>query len=145
MSNASLATTRYISPIPENITIANTKPQLAEMQHANIGALLFPENGGYYLKHPEGKVVAVASDRLCSILDDSHMSLYFHLEMEGEHEDAAGVLEDLRKAGIDADKLKREASDAIRHGACVVDPGVGCEGGDDDQQIKDGKDEKDEL
>lgn len=121
--NNTLAITRYKLPIPPNVEIANTKPAFVKIQWANPGALGGPENGGYYLKHPEGKVVAIASDRLCSIMDDSYMSLIFHLEREGLNEEANDNMEDLRKAGIDADKLKAEASDAIKSGACVMDGG----------------------
>lgn len=94
---------------------------MAKLQHANLGALSYPENGGYYLKYPEGKVVAIADDRLCSVLDDSHVSLIFNLERQGLHEEANDIMEDLRKAGIDADNLKEEASDLLKSGACIRD------------------------
>ncbi|KAJ5113425.1 hypothetical protein N7456_001959 [Penicillium angulare] len=117
----SLTTTRYISSIPKNITIANTKSEIAQMQ-LDIPSSVFAENGGYYMKAEGGEVLAIASDRLCSILDDSHMSLYFHLKLDSEYEEAEELLGILRKNGIDADKLVREANDDIRHGGCVVDP-----------------------
>lgn len=85
------------------------------------------------MKLPEGKVIAIASDRLCSIMDDSYMSLYFHFEREGLHKEAEETLEDLRKAGIDADRLKRDTSDEIKSGACVRDSGLNEDAGDDSQ------------
>ncbi|OOQ86424.1 hypothetical protein PEBR_21317 [Penicillium brasilianum] len=127
----STTTTRHNSPIPPNIEIVATKPEMVKIQHANLGALLYPENGGYYLKYPESKVVAIASDRLCSVLDDSYMSLLFHCEREGMHQEAEEVMEDLRKAGIDADTLKRDANVEIKSGACVLDGGLDRDGGDD--------------
>lgn len=137
-NTATTTTTRYKSPIPPNVEIAETKPAFAKIQDANVGTLLYAENGGYYLKYPEGKVVAIASDRLCSILDDSHMSLIFHLERNGLHEKAEEVMRDLREAGIDADRLKRETSEEIKSGACVMDPGLDEDAGDDIQQPKAG-------
>ncbi|EED13793.1 hypothetical protein TSTA_100380 [Talaromyces stipitatus ATCC 10500] len=113
--------TRYKSPLPPNVIIAETKLGFAKLQHSNLGALVGPENGGYYLKYPEGKVVAVANDRLCSVIDEKFMSLIFYLEREALHEEANETMEDLRKAGIDADRLKAEASDEIKSGACVRD------------------------
>ncbi|KAJ5613216.1 hypothetical protein N7510_006410 [Penicillium lagena] len=135
-SSAASTTTRYKSPIPPNVEIAKTKPAFARIQNANLGTLVGPENGGYYLKYPEGKVVAIASDRLCSIMDESYISLYFHFERQGLHQEAEEILEDLRKAGIDADRLKRDASNAIKGGACVIDPDVDVDGGDNSQQVK---------
>jgi hypothetical protein len=135
---AATTTTRYKSHIPPNAEIAKTKPEFARIQNANLGTLVDPENGGYYLKYPEGKVVAIASDRLCSIMDDSYMVLYFNLERQGLHEEAEETLEDLRKAGIDADRLKRDASDAIKGGVCVIDPDVDVDPGDDSQHLKAG-------
>lgn len=124
-TNNTFPITRYELPIPLNVEIANTKREFAKMQWANPGALVLPENGGYYLKrHPEGKVVAIASDRLCSITDNAYMSLIYYLESQGLYEEANDHMEDLRKAGIDADKLKAEASDEIKSGACVRDDGV---------------------
>lgn len=114
-------TTRYKSPIPQNVDIIETKPELGRIQDANQGALLYPENGGYYLKYPESAVVAIASDRLCSVLDESYLSLFFYYEREGLHTEAEEVLEDLRKGGIDAERLKRDASVELKSGACVVD------------------------
>ncbi|KAJ5094593.1 hypothetical protein N7456_010454 [Penicillium angulare] len=124
--SAKYTTTRYKLPIPSGIEIVKTKPAFARLQNieANQGALSFAENGGYYLKFPEGKVVAVASDHLCRVLDDSYMSLYFHLKGQGLDEEAEESLKDLRDAGIDADALVRNASDAIRAGACVHDPDI---------------------
>lgn len=124
-------TTRYKSPIPPNVEIVKTKPEFAKIQNTNSGTLVGPENGGYYLKFPEGKVVAIASDRLCSVMDDSYMSLYFHFEREGLHKEAEETMEDLRKAGIDVDRLKRDTSDEIRSGACVIDSGLDQDAGDD--------------
>ncbi|EED19330.1 hypothetical protein TSTA_026410 [Talaromyces stipitatus ATCC 10500] len=121
MSNTS-TTTRCKSPIPPDVIIA-------KIQHANLGALAVPGNGGYYLKYPEGKVVAIASDRLCSVLDDSIMS-------DGKYEEANETMEDLRKAGIDADKLKAEASEEIKNGACVLDGDFDGDSRDDGQQPK---------
>ncbi|KAE8550041.1 hypothetical protein TMatcc_001111 [Talaromyces marneffei ATCC 18224] len=119
-TNNTFPITRYELPIPLNVEIANTKREFAKMQWANPGALVLPENGGYYLKrHPEGKVVAIASDRLCSITDNAYMSLIYYLESQGLYEEANDHMEDLRKAGIDADKLKAEASDEIKSGACA--------------------------
>lgn len=122
-TNSTLPITRYKSPIPPDVKIANTKPEFAKLQWDNEGALVGPENGGYYLKHPEGKVVAIASDRLCSIMDDSMMSLIYDLESQGLYEEANLNMDDLRNAGIDADKLKAEASDEIKAGCCVMDGG----------------------
>lgn len=127
---------RYKSPIPPNIEIVGTKPELAKIQHANLGALLSPENGGYYLKYPESKVVAIASDRLCSVLDDSYLSLLFNFEREGLHQEAEEVMEDLRKGMIDADTLKRDASVEIKSGACILDGDLARDAGDDGQRPK---------
>ncbi|KAJ5281495.1 hypothetical protein N7478_006867 [Penicillium angulare] len=126
-----LTTTRYISPIPHNIRIANTKSDIVQIE-METPSTASAENGGYYMRNKEGEVVAVASDRLCSVLDDSHVSLNFHLKRDGEHEEAKGVLE----AGIDADKLVREANDDIRAGSCVMDPenGEDCEDDEDDDE-----------
>ncbi|KAJ5191695.1 uncharacterized protein N7498_010680 [Penicillium cinerascens] len=137
-TTATTTTTRYNSPIPPNIEIVGTKPELAKTQEANLGALLYPENGGYYLKYPESKVVAIASDRLCSVLDDSYTSLLFHYEREGLHQEAEEVMKELRKGGIDADALKRDASVEIKSGACVLDGGPDRDAGDDGQQPKAG-------
>ncbi|KAJ5806848.1 hypothetical protein N7474_010440 [Penicillium riverlandense] len=134
--SAAITTARYNSPIPPNVEIAETKPAFAKIQDANLGTLLYAENGGYYLKYPEGEVVAIASDRLCSILDNSHMSLIFYLERNGLHEKAEEVMRDLREAGIDADRLKRDTSDEIKSGACVIDPGLEEDAGDDIQRPK---------
>ena len=130
-TNNTFPITRYKSPIPSDVKIANTKPEFAKLQWDNQGALVYPENGGYYLKHPEGKVVAIASDRLCSIMDDSSMSLVYYLEREGLYEEANENMDGLRKAGIDADKLKAEASDEIKSGACVRDDGPDVEANND--------------
>lgn len=130
-TNSNLPITRYKLPIPPDVKIANTKPEFGKLQWDNEGALVYPENGGYYLKYPEGKVVAIASDRLCSITDDSYMSLIYYLEREGLYEEANENMEDLRKAGIDADKLKAEASDEIKSGACVRDDGPDVEANND--------------
>ncbi|EED22359.1 hypothetical protein TSTA_096080 [Talaromyces stipitatus ATCC 10500] len=119
--NSTLTLTRYKSPLPPNVIISGSKLGFAKLQHANLGALVGPENGGYYLKYPEGKVVAVANDQLCSIIDKKFLSLIFHLEREGLHEEANETMEDLRKAGIDADRLKAEASDEIKSGTCGRD------------------------
>lgn len=132
-SFAEATKTRYRSPIPPNVEIAKTKPAFAQIQNANLGTLVWPENGGYYLKYPDGKVVAIASDRLCSVMDDSYMVLYFNLEREGLQEEAEETLEDLRKAGIDADRLKRDASDEIKAGFCVIDPDASVDAGDHSQ------------
>jgi len=134
--NNTIATTitRYISPVPPNVKIVETKPTLGRIQYANSGALLCPENGGYYFKYPDGTAVAVASDRLCSVLDDSYLSLLFHYEKKGQPEEAKEVIEDLRKAGIDVDRLMSEASDEIKSGACVLDGGLNGDPGGDGQQ-----------
>lgn len=121
-STATTTLTRYKLLIPPDVEIAKTKPALVRIQNANLGTLGYPENGGYYLKYPDGKVVAIASDRLFSVMEDSFMSLYFDFESQGRQEEAEEILKDLREAGIDADRLKREASDAIKAGACVFDP-----------------------
>lgn len=129
-------TTRYKSPIPHNVNIIETKPELGKTQDANQGALLYPENGGYYLKYSEGTVVAIASDRLCSVLDESYLSLYFHYEREGLHNEAEEVIEDLRKGCIDADRLKRDASVELKSGSCVLDRDADRDSSDDGQHTK---------
>ncbi|EED13794.1 hypothetical protein TSTA_100390 [Talaromyces stipitatus ATCC 10500] len=61
---------RYKRPLPPNVQIADTKPKLREFQDANPGALVGPENGGWFLKYPDsGKVVAASSDNLTIELD----------------------------------------------------------------------------
>lgn len=126
-------TTRYKSPIPQNVDIIETKPELGKTQGANQGALLYPENGGYYLKYPEGAVVAIASDRLCSVLDESYLSLFFYYERKGLHIEAEEVLEDLRKGGIDAERLRRDACVELKSGACVLDRDADRDASDDGQ------------
>lgn len=120
---AATTTTRYKSPIPPSVKIAVTKPELGRLQEANLGCLLYPENGGYYLKHPEGAIIAIASDRLCSVLDDSYLSLLFHFERDGLQKEAQEVVDDLRKGGMDVARLKADASDEVRSAACVWDGG----------------------
>lgn len=113
MENTNNTITRYISTPPADAVIAGTNTELVELQQTNLGAVVDPENGGYYLHYPKGKVVAIADDGLCSIIDEKYMALIFHFERKGQHEEANEVMEDLRKAGIDADKLKAEASNKI--------------------------------
>ncbi|KAJ5266658.1 hypothetical protein N7478_009466 [Penicillium angulare] len=122
--SAKFTTTRYKLTIPPGVVICKTKPEIVRLQNleANLGTLGYPENGGHYLKFPEGKVVAVASDHLCLVLDESYMVLYFNLKSQGLDEEAEQTLKSLRKAGIDADALVRDASDAIKGGACVYEP-----------------------
>ncbi|EED12324.1 hypothetical protein TSTA_003810 [Talaromyces stipitatus ATCC 10500] len=114
MASMNNTLTRYKSLLPPDVIIAESKLRFAELQHANLGALVYPENGGYYLKFPEGKVVAIANDRLRSVIDEN-------LERDGMQEEANETMEDLRKAGIDADRLKAEASDKIKSDGCVRD------------------------
>ncbi|EED22358.1 hypothetical protein TSTA_096070 [Talaromyces stipitatus ATCC 10500] len=100
---------RYKQPLPPNIQIADTKPKLRELQDANPGALVGPENGGWFLKYPDsGKVVAATSDNLTIDLDQRYMSFYHHLEEEGNHEEAADVLRELQENGADLQKLKAD-------------------------------------
>ncbi|KAJ5806849.1 hypothetical protein N7474_010441 [Penicillium riverlandense] len=98
ISTANDTVLRYKQPIPPNVQIVDTKPKFAEVQDANPGVLVYPENGGYYLKHPDsGKVVAISSDDLSTKLDQSFLSLSRKLEAEGNYEEAAVVLQDLQE------------------------------------------------
>lgn len=100
---------RYKQPIPPNVQIIDTKPNFAEVQGTHPGVILFPENGGYYLKYPDsGEIVAASSDALSTELDQSYMSLSRKLEDEGNHEEAVDVIRELRENG--ADLQKREES-----------------------------------
>ncbi|KAJ5191694.1 uncharacterized protein N7498_010679 [Penicillium cinerascens] len=96
---------RYKQPIPPDVQVVGTKPEFGEVQDANPGVLLFPENGGYYLKHPDSNiVVAVSSDDLSTELDQSYMSLSRKLEGEGNHEEAVDVVRVLQENGADLQK-----------------------------------------
>lgn len=122
--------TRYKSPLPPDVIISRTKLGFSNLQTAHLPALVHPENGGYYLKTPEGKVIAVADDRLCCIADKRYMSLIHNLECQGLHEEANENMEDLRKAGIDADQLKAETTDEFNTKGYVHD-------GDPDEEAND--------
>lgn len=98
---------RYKQPLPPDVKIIATGPQLSELQDANPGALIGPENGGWYLKYPDsGKVVAASSGNLTVELDRRWMNLYFTFKDEGNHEEAADVLQELQENGADMEKLK---------------------------------------
>lgn len=103
-------------PSNHGIQIAQNSPNYK----GNPGALVGPENGGYYLKHSEASVVAITSDRLCSITDYPYMSLIYNLESH-LYVEANLDMEDLRYAGIDVDKLNSEASDEMKSSCCVID------------------------
>lgn len=122
---------RYRQPVPPNVHIVDTKPKFAEIQEANSGVLVSPENGGYYLKHPDsGKVVAVSSDELSTELDQSYLSLFRKLEDDGMHEDAANILRELQENGADLQKREEDTDcgfacggHVCSHPHCVY-PGV---------------------
>lgn len=108
-ASASDTVLRYKQPIPSNVPIIDTKPKLAEMQNAHPGVLLFPGDGGYYLKHPgSGEIVAASSDALSTELDQSYMSLSRKLEDEGNHEEAIDVIRELRENGADLQKREED-------------------------------------
>lgn len=130
-ASANDAVFRYRQPIPSNVQIADTKLGFYEIQDANPGALVFPENGGYYLKHPDsGQVVAVSSDELSTELDQAHIGLSRTLENEGKHEEAAEVLRELRENGVDLQKREEDTDCGFACGGHVcsnphcVHPGV---------------------
>ncbi|KAF3396918.1 hypothetical protein DPV78_007390 [Talaromyces pinophilus] len=107
---------RYKQPLPPNVPIVETGPELRELQDANLGALVGPENGGWYLKYPDnGEIVAVSSDNLTMELDQRYMSLASTLENEGNHQGAADLLRELRENGADMETLKSDG-DCGAHG-----------------------------
>ncbi|EEA21107.1 hypothetical protein TMatcc_001112 [Talaromyces marneffei ATCC 18224] len=100
---------RYKQPLPPDIEIVDLKLRFYEVQDANPGALIGPENGGWYLKYPDnGKVVAVSTDNLTIELDQRYMSFAHTLKDEGNHDEAADVLRELRENGADLEKLKKD-------------------------------------
>ncbi|KAJ5916670.1 hypothetical protein N7504_000685 [Penicillium tannophilum] len=67
---------RYKKSLPPSAFKANTRLGLTNFQDANPGTLVYPENGGYYLKYPDSDiVVAFSSDNLSAVLDLAHISL----------------------------------------------------------------------
>ncbi|KAJ5113424.1 hypothetical protein N7456_001958 [Penicillium angulare] len=120
-------TQRYKQPLLANVQVVDTKDQLGEIQDARPSFLLTPENGGYYLKHPEsGEVIAASSDILSIQLDESCISLYQNLKEEGNGDEASNVLQGLQKNGIDLSKPEESANKKkpkckLRH--CKFPPG----------------------
>lgn len=99
----------YKQPLPTNVPIVETGLELRELQDANLGALVGPENGIWYLKYPDnGEIVAISSDNLTMELDQRYMSLANTLENEGNHEEAADLLRELRENGADMERLKSD-------------------------------------
>jgi hypothetical protein len=64
-----MATTRYKGPLPEGVPILKTVEEGRQFQAANVNACMWPDNGGYYMKNPDGTVIAVASDEVCEYAD----------------------------------------------------------------------------
>lgn len=64
-----MSTTRYKDPVPEGISIFTTLDEAGKIQLENPYASLYPVNNGYYVKDPDGTVVAVAADEICDELD----------------------------------------------------------------------------
>lgn len=82
--------------------------------------LVYPENGGYYLKHPDsGKVVAVSSEDLSTKMDQPFLSLSRKLEAEGNYEEAAVVLQDLQENGGDLPGREEDTDSGIACGGIV--------------------------
>lgn len=92
---------RYKNPLPSSAFKANTRLGLTNFQDANPGTLVYPENGGYYLKYPDsGIVVAFSSDNLSAVLDLAHISLYRNLQSQGNLEEAANLAQELAENGV---------------------------------------------
>lgn len=63
------ALTRYHTTPPTDVVFLHDMQSLDDYVRANPYGLLHSENGGYYLKDMAEKIVAIASDGLCSDLD----------------------------------------------------------------------------
>jgi hypothetical protein len=66
-----MSTTRYNIPIPESLTILETRQELNDMAEKYSLGSLAGRNGGYYLLDHDATVLAIASDSLCEELDAS--------------------------------------------------------------------------
>lgn len=64
-----MSTTRYNIPIPESLTILETRQELNDMARKYSLGSLADRNGGYYLLDHDATVLAIASDSLCEELD----------------------------------------------------------------------------
>ncbi|KAL3455669.1 hypothetical protein BJX64DRAFT_271970 [Aspergillus heterothallicus] len=64
--------TRYRTAPPKNATIMYDRKTLNELAKNYPCGLLHDENGGYYLKDGEDRIIGVASDGLCTELDAAY-------------------------------------------------------------------------
>ncbi|KAJ6096307.1 hypothetical protein N7486_007053 [Penicillium sp. IBT 16267x] len=108
---------RYKKPLPSSAFVANKRLRFTDYQDANPGTLVYPENGGYYLKYPDSDiVVAFSSDNLSAVLDMSQISLYRNLKSRGSFEEAADLAQELAENGVDLQKFAEEDLDT--HSQC---------------------------
>lgn len=110
---------RYKNPLSSSAFKANTRLGFTNFQDANPGTLVYPENGGYYLKYTDSHVVvAFSSDNLSAVLDLAHKSLYQNLQSRGNFEGAADLAQDLAENGVDLHKFAEVDLDV--HNRCRI-------------------------
>ncbi|KAJ5456021.1 uncharacterized protein N7458_004285 [Penicillium daleae] len=60
---------RYQSTPPSDVTVLHDRQSLNDFVKANPETILYPENGGYYLKDMDEEVLAITADDLSKELD----------------------------------------------------------------------------
>ncbi len=67
--------TRYQSTPPSNVVILHDRQSLNDFVQIHQETILYPENGGYYLKNMEEEVLAITADDLSKELDTDVASI----------------------------------------------------------------------
>lgn len=112
---------RHKNPLPSSAFKVNTRLGFTNSQDTNPGTLVYPENGGYYLKYPDSEiVVAFSSYNLSAVLDMAHISLYRTLQSRGRFEEAADLAQELAENGVDLHKFKFAEVDLDVHNRCRI-------------------------
>ncbi|KAJ5447134.1 hypothetical protein N7445_001955 [Penicillium cf. griseofulvum] len=100
----------FLTAMVEGLTRYQTTPPKRRHPLAHPEGLLYPENGGYYLKDGDEVVVGIASDDLCTELDGAFASMDAKIAQEGE---GAGSEDNTS----DAENVIKRAENAL-HNSC---------------------------
>ncbi|KAJ5192523.1 hypothetical protein N7449_008665 [Penicillium cf. viridicatum] len=111
--------TRYQTTPPSDAIVCHDRQALNDLALAHPDGLLYPENGGYYLKDGDEVVVGIASDDLCTELDGAFASIDAKIAQEGE---GAGSEDNTSDAENVIKRAENALHNSCRHPRCFTHP-----------------------